>query len=71
MVMRAAGVAGPGASAKCFVNDGLEGAGATATFRTATKAAVKLLGIAGKVVCSTDGLADVVIAEHVAGTHNH
>jgi hypothetical protein len=71
VVVRAAGVAGPGAGAERLVDNGLDGAGATAAFRAATKAAIDLLGVAGKVVSSTDGLADVLIAEHVAGTHNH
>ena len=71
MAVRATGLAGPDAGAQRIVDDGLDGARAAATFGTATEAAIELLGIARKIVCGVDGLADVMIAEHVAGTHNH
>ena len=51
MAVRAAGMAGPGAGAQRFVNNALDGAGAAAAFRTATKAAVNLLGATGETVC--------------------
>lgn len=50
LAVRAAGAAGPGTSAECLVNDGLDGARASATLRAATEAVVDLLGTAGKVL---------------------
>ena len=71
MAVRAAGLAGPGAGAERLVDDALDGACATAAFGAATEAAIKLLGVARKDICRTHGVADVVIAEDVAGTDNH
>ena len=48
--VRAAGAAGLGASSQSLVDDGLDGARATAAFCAAAEAAVDLLGIAGKVL---------------------
>jgi hypothetical protein len=45
----ASGATGLGASTKSLVNDGLEGARATAAFSAAAEAAVELLGIAGQI----------------------
>jgi hypothetical protein len=67
----ASGTAGLGANAESLVNNGLDGARAPATFGAATEAAIELLGIAGKVFRGTDGTADIVVAEDVAGTDNH
>jgi hypothetical protein len=69
--VRAAGTAGPGASAKSLVDNSFNGARASAAFGAATEAAVNLLGIARKVFGGPDGMADVVVAEDVAGTNNH
>jgi hypothetical protein len=71
MAMRAADVASPGAGAKRLVNDALDGASAATAFGAAAKAAIKLLGVPRKVVSGTHRVADVVIAQHVAGTDNH
>ena len=71
MGVRAAGLAGLGAGAERLVDDALDGAGATAAFGAAAEAAIKLLGVARKDICRTHGVADVVIAEDVAGTDNH
>ena len=59
------------AGAKRLVDDALDGAGAAAAFGTATEATIELLGIARKVVGGIHGVADVVVAQHIAGTHNH
>ena len=69
--MRASGAAGLGARTERIVNDGLDGAGASSTFGAATEAAVDLLGIARKRFRCVDGVADIVVAEDVAGTNNH
>jgi hypothetical protein len=60
-----------GASTESLVNDGFDGAGASATFGAATEAAIDLLGIARKVFRDADGTTDIVVAEDVAGTNNH
>jgi hypothetical protein len=64
-------MAGLGASTESLVNDGFDGARASATFGAATEAAIDLLGIARKVFRSVDGTTDIVVAEDVAGTNNH
>jgi hypothetical protein len=69
--VRASGTAGLGASPQSLINDGLDGACAPATFSAATEAAIELLGIARKIFRGTDGAADIVVAEDVAGTDNH
>jgi hypothetical protein len=69
--VRTSGLADLGAGAQGIVNDGLDGAGATAAFGTAAETAVDLLGIARKVFGGADGVADIVVAEDVAGTNNH
>ena len=70
-VLRAARAAGLGAGAKRFVDDGLDGAGAATAFGTAAEAAVDLLRMARQVTGCADGIADVVVAEDVAGTDDH
>jgi len=69
--VRASGMAGLGAGTERLVNDGFDAAGASATFGAATEAAIELLGIAWKVFRDVDGIADIVVAEDVAGTNNH
>jgi hypothetical protein len=64
-------MAGLGAGSKSVVNDSLDGARTSATFSAATEAAIELLGIAWKVFRGVDGIADIVVAEDVAGTNNH
>ena len=50
LAVRAAGAASLGASAQSLVNDGLDGARASAAFGAATEAAIDLLGTTGKVL---------------------
>jgi N-acyl-D-aspartate/D-glutamate deacylase len=69
--MRASGMAGLGASTESVVNDRFDSARTSATFSAATEAAIELLGIAWKVFRGVDGIADIVVAEDVAGTNNH
>ena len=71
LAVRASGAAGLGAGTKRLVDNALDGARATATFSAATEAAIDLLGIARKLFSTTDGVADIVVAEDVAGTNNH
>jgi hypothetical protein len=69
--VRAAGAAGPGASAQSLIDDGLDGARASPAFGAAAKASVDLLGIARKVLRWLDRTADIVVAKHVTGTDDH
>jgi hypothetical protein len=69
--MRAAGTTGLGASPQSLVDNGLEGARAAAAFGATTETAVNLLGATGKITRSTDGVADIVVSQDVAGTNNH
>ena len=69
--VRTSGAAGLRTVAQRFVDDGLDGARATAALGAATEASVDLLGIARNVWRTLDGIADVVVAQHVAGTDNH
>src|ERR1700690_881244 len=69
--MRAARAAGLGTSPQRLVDDGLDGARASAAFGAAAEAAVDLLGIAEKVLRGLDGTADIVVAKDVTGTDNH
>jgi hypothetical protein len=69
--VRAAGAAGLGAGAQRLVDNGLDGARATAAFGATTEATIDLLGIAGKVFRAIDRTADIVVGQHVAGTNNH
>src|ERR1700747_1174096 len=69
--MRAAGLTGLGTVAKRPVNDRLDGARAAAAFGAATETAIDLFGIAQRVVSGADGMADIVVAEDVAGADDH
>lgn len=71
LAVRATGAAGFGAGAQGFVDDGLDGARASAAFGTATEATIDLLGIAGKVLRSVDRTADILVADDVTGTNDH
>ena len=71
LAVRTSGTAGLGAGTERLVNNGLDGARASAAFGAATEAAIDLLGIARKLFSRTDGVADIVVAEDVAGTNNH
>ena len=71
LAMRAPGTAGLGACAQGLVDDGLEGARASAALGATTETAIDLLGATGKIIRSADGVADIVVAEDVAGTNNH
>ncbi len=64
-------LAGQSARSERLVDDGLDRARAAAAFRAAAEAAVNLLGITWKVVRSAHGIADIMVAQDVAGTDNH
>src|SRR6476469_1349580 len=68
LAVRTSGTAGLDAGAEGF---GLDGARASAAFGAAAKAAIDLLGVARKRLSGIDGIADIVVAEHVAGADNH
>ena len=61
LAVRASRAASLGASTESLVNDGLDGARATAAFGAAAEAAIDLLGTSRKVFRGTDSAADVVI----------
>jgi hypothetical protein len=71
MAVRTTGAAGLGAGAQRLVDDGLDGARATAALGAASETTVNLLGVAGKMLRAFDGTADIVVAKHVTGTDNH
>ena|ERR1700761_5935837 len=49
--VRTAGTAGLGASSKCLIDNGLDGARATAAFGATAEAAIDLLSASGEVFC--------------------
>jgi hypothetical protein len=69
--MRTAGTAGLGASPQSLVDYALEGARAPAAFGATTETAIDLLGATREIIRGADGVADIVVAEDVAGTNNH
>ena len=69
--MRAPGTAGLGTSPQSLVDNGLEGARASAAFGATTETAIDLLGATREIVRGADGVADIVVAEDVAGTNDH
>ena len=69
--MRTPCTAGFGANAKSFIHDLADGAGATATLGAATKAAIDLPCRPGRLLCVSDDTANVVVAQHIAGTDDH
>jgi hypothetical protein len=72
LTVPAAGMAGLGALAQGIVNDGLDGARASAAFDAAAKAVIDPLGATRQIRGGVaDGIADVMVAEDVAGTYNH
>jgi hypothetical protein len=71
VAVRASGAAGFGASAERFVDNGLDGARASATLGAAAEATIDLLGITGKLFGGAHGIAHIVVAEDVAGADNH
>lgn len=71
LAVRASGTAGLGAGAQGLVDNGLDGARASAAFGAAAEAAIDLLGIAGKILRGVDGAADIMVADDVTGTNNH
>jgi hypothetical protein len=71
VAVRAAGTAGLGAGAERFIDDGLDGSRATATFGATAEASIDLFGMSHCVVGLSKGGADVFIAQHVTGTYDH
>lgn len=69
--MRAAGLTGWCTFPVRLVDDRLDGARATAAFGAAAKAIIDLLGIAQRVVGRVHGVANIVVAEDIAGTDDH
>ena len=71
LAMRTPGTAGLGAGPQSLVDNGLEGARASAALGATTETAINLLGATREIICGADGVADIVVAEDVAGTNNH
>jgi len=69
--LRAAGAAFLGAGAERFVDDRLDGARAPAAFGIAAEATVNLFRISRQVRGCTYGIADIVVAQNIAGTDDH
>jgi len=69
--VRAAGTAGLGASPQSLVDDSLKGARTSAALSATPETAVNLLGATREIICGADGVADIVVAEDMAGTNNH
>ena len=70
-VVRAARAALLGAGAKRFIDDGLDGARASAALGAAAKATINLFRISRQVRSCTHGISDIVVAQDVAGTDDH
>ena len=69
--MRTSGVTDASADAKRLIDDGLDGPRTATAFHAAAKTTIDLLGLAQHIVSGTDGIADIVVAEDVAGTDDH
>ncbi|MEH2522792.1 hypothetical protein V1288_000701 [Bradyrhizobium sp. AZCC 2176] len=69
--VRATGAAFLGAGAERFVDDGLDGARAPAAFGAAAEATVNLFRISRQVRGCAYSIADIVVAQNVAGTDDH
>jgi hypothetical protein len=69
--MWASGAARLRASPQGLVDNGLEGARASAAFGATTETAINLLGATRQIIGSADSVADIIVAEDVAGTNNH
>ena len=69
--MRAASLTGSRTFAVRLVDDRLDGARAAAAFGAAAKAVIDLLSIAQRVVGRVHGVANIVVAEDIAGTDDH
>jgi hypothetical protein len=71
MAVGAVRIAGQGTRSECLVDDGLDRARAATAFRAAAQAAIDLLGVTWKVVCTAHGIADIMVTQDVAGTDDH
>jgi len=71
MAVRATNAAGLGAGAERFVDDGFDGPRAAAAFGAATETAIDLLGVPHCIAGLSDGGANIVVADKVAGTDDH
>ena len=71
VAVRAARAARLGARAQRFVDNGLDGARTASAFGAAAEASIDLLGIARHARGCLDGIANIMVAEDVAGTDDH
>ena len=69
--VRAARAALLGAGAKRFIDDGLDGARASAALGAAAKATINLFRISRQIRSRTHGIADIMVTQDVAGTDDH
>ena len=71
VAVRTTGAAGLGTGAQRFIDDGLDGARATAALGAASETTVNLLVVARKMLRTLDGTAHIIVAKHVTGTDDH
>ena|GEM_PF-6081596 len=71
LVVAASGLTEPGTVAQRLVDNGLDVANATTAFHVSTETTVDMLGMAQRVVRSTDGGTDFVVGNDVARTNDH
>ena len=71
LAVRTSGAAGLGAGTQRLIDDRLDGARASAAFGATTETAIDLLGTTREIVRGADGVADIVVAEDVAGANDH
>ena len=69
--MPASGMTGLRAGPQRIVDDGLDRPRTAAALGAATQAVIDMLGVPQHVVSVIDGVADIVVAEDVAGTNDH
>jgi len=71
LIVPASRLTGVRAGSQRIIDDGLDRPRTTAAFRTAAQAVIDMLGVPQHIVSGIDGIADIVVAEDVAGTNDH
>src|SRR3569623_1021298 len=69
--MRAPAAAGLGANAESFIHDLANGAGTTAARGATSEAPIDLPCRPGRLLCVGNDTANIVVAQHIAGTDDH
>ena len=71
LVVRATDETTSRAGSKRFVDDGLDGPRTAAAFHAAAEAAMDLSGMPQHIIRGADRMANIVVAENIAGADNH